>query len=61
LEVAEQQLPETLDPKSLHKYFTLTGAELQKAAFAAVRFCRAALYPALALPRFICQFCYWPA
>jgi hypothetical protein len=49
LEVAEQQLPETLDPKTLRKYFILTEANLQEAAFAAVCFCRAALYPALAL------------
>jgi hypothetical protein len=28
LEVAEQQLPETLDPKTLCKYFILTEADL---------------------------------
>ena len=32
LEAAEQRLPETLDPESLRKYFTLTETDLQELA-----------------------------
>ena len=32
LEAAEQRLPETLDPESLRKYFTLTETDLQEVA-----------------------------
>ena len=32
LELVEQRLPETLDPESLRKYFTLTEADLQEVA-----------------------------
>jgi hypothetical protein len=32
LDVADQRLPETLDPESLRKYFTLTEADLQEVA-----------------------------
>ena len=36
LEAVEQRLPETLDPESLRKYFTLTETDLQELAVAAV-------------------------
>ena len=32
MEAAEQRLPETLDPESLRKYFTLTETDLQEVA-----------------------------